>query len=191
VNEHDLVKNAASGDSRAFEQLIIPYEKPIYNFCLRMLGDTYDAQDISQEVFVKVYKNLQKYQVRNNGSFKSWVYTIANNSCIDEIRKRKVRGQPESLDAEIESDDGEMTRQIESDEPSPEEAFVNMERQNSIKKAISELPPDFRQMIVLRDIRGFSYEEIAKITGIKIGTVKSKISRARIYLKEQFIKNYV
>ena len=191
MNEHDLIQDAASGDFRAFEELIIPYEKPIYNYCLRMLCDVYEAEDVSQEVFIKVYKNLKKYQSRTDGSFKSWVYTIANNACIDEIRKRKSRVRPESLDEVYESDGGEMSRQFESGEITPEEAVIKKERQKIITGAISKLPAEFKQMILLRELRGMSYEEIAKITGIKIGTVKSKISRARAYLKEQIKKIYV
>jgi len=191
MNEQDLITDAASGNVHAFGQLIMPYEKPIYNFCRRMLGDDYDAQDVSQEIFIRVYKNIKKYRTRSGASFKSWLYAIANNACIDELRKRKSRIRPESLDAAFESDDGEAYRQLRSPEELPEEAVIKKERQKIIAEAVSNMPASFRQMIVLRDIRGFGYEEIAEITGMKLGTVKSKISRARQYLAEQLQKIYV
>jgi len=189
MNEDDLIKKAVSGDADAYGQLIAPYEKPIYNFCLRMLSNAQDAQDLSQEVFIKVYKNISKYKSRDGASFKNWLYRLANNACIDEIRKRKSRVHPESLDKPMELDENEMERQIDSGLATPEETAIKNERRAAVGNAIRKLPAEFRRMIVLRDLRGLSYEEIADITGVKLGTVKSKINRARGKLRE-LIKDY-
>jgi len=191
MNEQDLIKKAASGDAEAFGRLIEPYERPVYNFCRRVLGDGYDAEDVSQEVFIKIYRSIGGYTDRRAGSFKNWVYRIANNACIDELRKRKARPVAESLDETYESDEGESVRQFESPELPPEEAVLKKERQKIIADAIRNLAPEFKRVIILRDVRGFSYEDIAQMTGMKIGTVKSKISRARVNLKEQIQKKYV
>ena len=190
MNEQSLVRSAATGDARAFEELIIPYEKPIYNFCLRMLNDAGEAEDASQEVFIKVYKNIGRYRERHAGSFKSWVYAIANNACVDELRKRKARARPESLDTVYETEGGEMSAQFASTEQTPEQAVIVNERQKILSDAISGLPTEFRRMIILRDLRGLSYEEISGVTGAKLGTVKSKISRARAALRERVEKKY-
>ena len=191
MDEQELINGAAAGNMRAFEELIIPFEKPVYNFCLRMLGDSRDAQDVSQEVFIKIYKSIKNYRSRFDGSFKCWLYRVANNACIDEMRKRKSRLKPESLDAAYETEGGDMGRQFVSPGKTPEDIAIEKERRAAIKKAISSLPADFRRMIVLREMQGLSYEEISNITGIKIGTVKSKISRARDMLREQIKKTCV
>lgn len=183
VHEQDLLDGAIAGDSACFERLIAPYEKIVFNIAYRMFNNTQDAQDVSQEILIKVYRNLRKYNGTDGGSFKRWVYTIANNACIDEIRRRKARISPESLDSQTELQDGTINRQFESSEDSPEAIILGKERRMQIKSAIEALAPEYRQMIVLRDITGLSYEEICEVTGNKMGTVKSKISRARGKLK--------
>jgi len=191
MNEHTLVRNAASGDAASFENLILPYEKPIYNFCFRMFNNREDAQDVAQEIFLKIFRNLKKFNSRGEGSFKKWLYKVANNACIDELRKRGSRISAESLDEAVESEDGEMSRQYESKESPPDEVVISRERQSEIKKAIAGLPADYKNIIILRDIQGLSYEEIAEITGAKLGTVKSKLSRARTALRDKLIKNEI
>ena len=179
-----LVNKAIAGDTGAFEQLITAYERSVYNIAYRMFNNAHDAQDVAQDIFIKIYKNLHRYQGRENSSFKSWVFAIANNTCIDEIRKRKSRIAPESLDIDIESEDGSIIRQIESDEPLPEDVVLVKERRAQLSAAINKMPAGLKNMIVLRDIQGLSYEEISEVTGMKLGTVKSKISRARASLKD-------
>ena len=139
MNEHTLVRNAASGDAASFENLILPYEKPIYNFCFRMFNNREDAQDVAQEIFLKIFRNLKKFNSRGEGSFKKWLYKVANNACIDELRKRGSRISAESLDEAVESEDGEMSRQYESKESPPDEVVISRERQSEIKRAIAGL----------------------------------------------------
>ena len=186
LNDDTLLQRAASGDMDAFEALIRGYEKLIYNITYRMLGNPDDARDASQEVLIKIYKNLSK--CANMKAFKSWVYTVANNTCIDEIRKRKNR-TADSLDAMIRTDDGEMERQFRADDPTPEERFLRKESNESLQRAIQQLSPEHRALIVLRDIRGLSYGELADATGASLGTVKSRLSRARNQLCQIVLKS--
>jgi len=171
-----LLQRAASGDMDAFEALIRSYERLIFSIAYRMLGNADDARDASQEVLIKIYKNLGK--CANMKAFKSWVYTVANNTCIDEIRKRKNK-TADSLDAMIQTDDGEMEKQFPADDLTPEERLLRKENKEALQKAILQLSPEHRTLIVLRDIRGLSYGELAEATGASLGTVKSRLSRAR------------
>lgn len=174
-------------DLSAFEELIMPYEKLVYNISYRMLGNTEDAKDVSQEVWLKVYKNLSK---RNDmDSFKAWVCTITNNACIDFLRKKKVRIKPDSIDVMYQTDEGEAIISIEDKkEATPEEVLISKERKKAIINAVGMLNPVHKAAIIFRDINGFSYEEIAAITSQNIGTVKSQISRARESLRTILLK---
>lgn len=181
TSEKQILESARAGDTEAFRELIIPYEKLVFNIAYRMLGSAEDACDISQEVWIKVYKNLDK--CTNYDFFKAWLIRITNNTCIDELRKRKVRISPDSYDKQLETEDSEMELQIKSDEETPEEQFLSAQRKAALEKAIQKLSPVYKSVIIYRDIQGLSYEEIAKATEQNIGTVKSRISRARSTLK--------
>ncbi len=180
-----LVKLAKSGDMQAFETLIIKHEKIVYNIALRMFGASEDVKDISQEVFLKVYRNLQQFDEKS--AFSTWVYRIAMNTCIDEMRKRKNK-QTYSLEEELEDTDGSYQKQFADNEETPEQTMMRKEAQSEILQALETLSAEHRMAIVLRDIRGFSYEEIADMTDTTLGTVKSRISRARLQLKEEILK---
>jgi len=175
----DLLRRAASGDMDAFEELIRGYERLIFNITYRVLGNADDAKDASQEVLIKIYKNLHK--CANMKAFKSWVYTVANNTCIDEIRKRKNK-TADSLDKFIQTEDGEIEKQLPADDVTPEESLLRKERRKDLQAAICQLSPQHRTLIVLRDIKGLSYNELADATGTSLGTVKSRLSRARLQL---------
>ena len=177
--DDSLLQRAATGDMDAFEELILGYEKLIYNITYRMLGNAEDARDASQEVLIKIYKNLGK--CTSIKAFKSWVYTVANNTCIDEIRKRKNKPF-ESLNKLIQTEDGDIQQQLPADDPTPEERFLEQERREILQQAICQLSPEHRTLIVLRDIQGLHYEELANATGTSLGTVKSRLSRARTQL---------
>lgn len=181
--ENALAEKTRNGDIQAFEDLITGYEKLVFNVAYRMLGNAEDAKDAAQDVFIKIYKNMTMIgTMKRITAFKSWVYTVTNNTCIDYIRKRKGKDTV-SIDALIETDDGAMVRQIPSDEPTPEAALSKAERAEQIQAGINRLKPKYKTMIVLRDIKGLSYEEIAEITNAPMGTVKSGLSRARLSLK--------
>lgn len=178
--EKGLLERAKAGDIAAFEQLIESYQKKIFNIALRMLGNYDDAGDLSQEVLIRIYKSIGSF--KEQSSFSTWIYRITTNVCLDEIRKRKNR-KIISLDEEIRLEDGEMKRQIESDEPSPEETAEAKDLKKIVNDAIGKLSEEHRIVIVLRDLQGLSYEEIAEVLKCPEGTVKSRINRGRQALK--------
>ena len=176
----EIVEKILEGDTDSFSVIIEKYEKMIYNLAYRIFNNLSDAEDITQEVFIKVYKNL--YKCKGKQCIKTWVYTIAYNTCIDEVRKRKGKNSL-SLDAEIEGEENSFLFEIASSEPTPENVLIEKENILEIEKAINRLNEDGKTLIFLRDIKGFSYNEISEITNLNIGTVKSKINRARNFLK--------
>lgn len=178
--EKGLLERAKAGDIAAFEQLIESYQKKIFNIALRMLGNYDDAGDLSQEVLIRIYKSIGSF--KEQSSFSTWIYRITTNVCLDEIRKRKNR-KIISLDEEIRLEDGEMKRQIESEEPSPEETAEAKDLKKIVNDAIGKLSEEHRIVIVLRDLQGLSYEEIAEVLKCPEGTVKSRINRGRQALK--------
>ncbi len=194
-NERLLLKRAKKGDVDAFEQLIEKYQKKVYNIALKMLGNKEDAYDMSQEVFIRVYRSIDKF--KEQASLSTWIYKITTNVCLDEIRRRKNRFTV-SIDDDMELNDSKVKRQIEYDGPSPEIIVEENELREIINKSIQQLPEQYRVVTILRDIQGFSYEEIANILDVPQGTVKSRINRARAMLrdilyekKELLNKNYV
>jgi RNA polymerase sigma-70 factor (ECF subfamily) len=179
-NEKLLVSKAKAGDVAAFEQLIEAYQKKVYNLALRMTGNQEDAADLAQEAFIRVFRSISGF--KEQSSFSTWIYRITTNVCLDEIRKRKNR-KVISIDEDIHMDDGEMKRQIVSDDPLPDEMAERAELRNIVNDAINSLPEDQKVVITLRDLNGLSYEEIAQVLGIPGGTVKSRINRARQALR--------
>lgn len=182
LSDEELVKKAVQGDMNAFEDLIKKYERLIYSICYRMFNNAEDAKDISQEVFLKVYKNMER--AIGKGSFKSWICTVTNNACIDQLRKTK---KTISLDAPV-NDDEKLKREVVDSDPLPEEKLINSEKKEVIQRAIDKLPPDYKSIIILRDVNNLSYDEISEILEINIGTVKSRISRSRKKLKDIYLK---
>jgi RNA polymerase sigma-70 factor (ECF subfamily) len=180
--ERELVNKSKNGDMDAFSELISSYEKKIYNIALRMIGNREDAYDMAQEVCIKIYKNINSF--KGDSSFSTWVYRITSNVCIDEIRKKKY-AMPLTM---VNDSAKEFEIPIESHNSLPEDIIERKEKIKDIKKCIIELPPEYRIMIILRDIRGHSYEEISNILNLNMGTVKSRLSRARAILKDK-LKN--
>ena len=195
-SDRNLLDKARKGDIVAFEQLVEVYRKKIFNIALRMTGNHDDAGELTQEVFIRVYRSLRNF--KGESQFSTWIYRIATNMCLDELRRRKKR-KIISLDEEIRMvDDGEVRRQIEDDKPLPETIAETNELKKMVKDALMSLPDEYRLVIVMRDIHGFSYSEIAKIIKCPEGTVKSRINRARKALrgiladkKELFNTDYV
>lgn len=183
--EQEWIARAKAGDMQAFEALILQHEKIVYNVALRMMNHSEDARDISQEVFLKAYKSIGQFDER--AMFSTWLYRITTNTCIDELRRRKGK-QSYSLEEELESEEGSMQRQIADEGETPEESLLRAERADELKKALAQLTEEHRLAVILRDIRGLSYEEIAEIMNLPMGTVKSRISRARNQLKQEILK---
>jgi RNA polymerase sigma-70 factor (ECF subfamily) len=177
--ETQLLETARAGSLPAFEELVSVYEKKIFNYCLRMTNSREDAEDLTQEVFIKVYRSLKSF--KGNSQLSTWIYRIAHNICIDKFRKAKINVFSLSHTKDRE-DEREM--ELVSAELSPEEKMVAREQQEFLQKCINGLKPEYRSVIILRDIQHYSYEEIAGILNVPLGTVKSHISRARTALRE-------
>ncbi len=178
-----LVERAKRGDVEAFERLISQYEKAVYNRSYRLTGNHEDAGDVAQEAFIRVYNSLSEF--RGDSSFTTWLFRIVQNACLDELRKRS-RQRVTSLDETVLVDDGELARQFAAETDGPEQVLERVETQRAVQEAISALDEEYRVVVVMRDIQGYSYNEIADALGINLGTVKSRLSRARNSLKEMF-----
>lgn len=187
MEENLLVKKAQNGDNKAFELLMEDYFKKIYNIAFRMTNNADDAADMTQEVMVKLFRNIGSF--KGDSKFSTWVYRVATNTCLDELKKMR-RHSHTSINAEFDTGDGEMTFDVEDTAPTPEEQTEKSELREMIAAAVAKLSPDHRAAIILRDIRGFSYDEIAKILKCSEGTVKSRISRARAQLKSVIEKDF-
>lgn len=187
VNENKLVNKAVKGDNSAFEALMEKHMGIIYNIALRMATNQDDAEDMTQEIMIKIFRSLGSF--KGNSKFSTWIYRVAVNTCLDELKKKKNKKHL-SLDAEISGADGENQIEIKDDSPSPEKLAEQNELRDMVAAAVKLLSDEHRAVIVLRDIRGMSYSEIAGILGCSDGTVKSRISRARAQLKMILEKEY-
>lgn len=183
-DENLLIKKAKAGDLDAYEQIIKTYEKKVFNLVYRIMKSQEEIEDIAQEVFIKIYKNLKNF--KEESSLYTWIYKITVNVCID-VRKKKRKVI--SIDEKIDLGDSETTIQIEDKEKPLEEQVEVLDMRRRLNQCINQLPESHRIIIILRDIKGLSYQEIAEILDINIGTVKSKINRARVALKELVIKD--
>lgn len=177
AEEQRLIDAAIAGDSAAFEQLIQPLEGRIYAVALRMCANREDAQDCMQESMIRIYRALSGF--KGQSSFSTWVYRITMNTCLDELRRRKAR-KSTSLDSLLDSG---WSPANETD--TPERHAVQSEQRRTIERAIADLPDDMRAAIVLRDIQGLTYDEIADALSVNVGTVKSRISRGRERLRKK------
>ncbi|SNS85231.1 RNA polymerase, sigma-24 subunit, RpoE [Anaerovirgula multivorans] len=180
-----LIEKAKTGDVESFELLIASYQKRAFNIAYRMLGNLEDANDITQEALVKVYRSIHNF--KGNSSFSTWLYSIVNNVCIDFIRKNK---KAKLLYIDKQQDGESYQREIPDEINTPECLFEKNEIKRMVHDAINQLNYEQRNIIILRDIQGFSYQEIAEMINVSVGTVKSRISRARSNLKEIISENY-
>jgi RNA polymerase sigma-70 factor (ECF subfamily) len=176
--DEELIARFQDGDSYAFDQLVRRYKDPLLNFIFRFIGDLIESEDIVQDTFYRVYKN--KHYYKEVAKFSTWIYTIAGNLAKTELRKRKRR-KIFSINKETQS---EKEFELPDPERDPEEEVNSTLTEKHIYKAIRNLPPKFRQVIILRDVQGFSYEEISSIIKVPLGTVKSRVNRARLRLQD-------
>lgn len=184
-NEQALLNKCKNGDVQAFEELVCLYERKVYTLAYRMMGNPEDANDLAQEAFLRAFRAIGSF--RGDSSFSTWLSHIVTNLCRDELRKR-YRISVESLDQEVCLGYSEVKKQIPSAEPTPDEIYEKRELQQEIQELLSTLSPEFRLALILRDIQGFSYQEIAEQMECSLGTVKSRINRARNYLKEKLLQ---
>lgn len=182
--ERELVSRARAGDTAAFEQLMLDSQDRVYTLCLRMTGNREDALDLAQETFFNAWRGLGSFQ--GNSSFSTWVYRLASNACIDFLRKRKRRQQGESPH----SLDDEEAPLPEPADPrgSPEEELERRELRRAVERGLQALPDHHRQVLVMRELSGMSYQEIGAVLDLDLGTVKSRIARARLALKKFLVQ---
>ena len=184
MREQELVSQARAGDTAAFEQLMLDNQDRVYTLCLRMTGDREDALDLAQETFLNAWRGLSSFQ--GNSSFSTWVYRLASNACIDFLRKRKRRQQgeaPLSLD-----DDEAPLPQPEGPRGPPAEELGRGELRRAVERGLQALPEHHRQVLIMRELSGLSYQEIGAVLNLDLGTVKSRIARARMALKNILVQ---
>lgn len=171
MEEDELICRAKEGDIDSFNQLVETYQRAVYNLCLRMLGSAPAAEDATQDAFISAFRGINRLR---GGNFKAWLFRIAANACRDQLRSLRRRPITSLDDAPFE---------FKSDQPSPEDYAMRQELGEEIRKAFTTLSPDQRLAVILRDIEGLDYEEIAQVTGSSLGTVKSRINRGRTRLR--------
>lgn len=178
--EYELVLRVRDGDSDSFEALVLDNQTKVYNLALRMVGNEDDAFDMSQEAFLKAYNSLEGF--RGDSRFSVWLYRLTTNVCLDFLRS-KARRKYESLTLICDEDDGREV-EIPDERFSPESQAERKELRQALYRGLKALPPDYRAILLLREIDGLSYEEIGAVLSLEPGTVKSRIFRARKRLCE-------
>lgn len=173
--EMNIIYRVLSGDTNAFEALVIENQRQVYTLALKMTGNEEDAYDISQDAFVKAYRSLPKF--RGDSKFSVWLYRLTSNLCLDFLRSRKRRAAFSTSYTNDEDEDREL--EIPDERFSPETVLEKNELRISVNAAMAALPEDYRQILILREINGLSYDEIAEVLSLELGTVKSRIFRAR------------
>ncbi len=181
MDEKHILAKARKGDVAAFEKLVTLYERRVYAAALRSSASPEDAADITQEVFLRAWRSIETF--RGNSGFATWLFRITANMCVDFARRKQSQPQTQALTAE---DDFE--RPIPDNNPTPEEHLDNLELGRELAAALDEVSEDHRRIVILRDVSGLSYTEIADALEISEGTVKSRLSRARLALRDILLR---
>jgi len=182
MDETALIQLAAQGDLDAFNRLVLTYQDLAFNLAYRMLSDEDAAADAAQAAFISAYRSLASYR---GGSFRAWVLRMVTNQCYDELRRRKRH--PQTPLEPVSDEDGEEIESpywLADSAPSPEEALDQRELERAVQHCLEGLPPDFRAAIVMVDLEGLDYQEACTAVGTPIGTIKSRVARARLKLRE-------
>jgi len=184
VTERELLDRARAGDENAFAQLVRDNEKKIYHLALRMTGNPEDAMDLSQEAFLNAWRGLKFF--KGDSAFSTWLYRLASNACIDFLRRERRR-----QDVTVPMPEREEGERVELPDPGPgpEEALERQERRRALEEGMAQLSDKHRQVLLLRESGGLSYQEIAQTLDMEVGTVKSSIARARMALRKILLEN--
>jgi RNA polymerase sigma-70 factor (ECF subfamily) len=182
-DEQALIASAQKGDVRAFNQLVMRYQSLAYNVAYRILNDPDAAADATQDAFISAYKAMAKFR---GGAFKAWILRIVTNACYDQLRRKKRKPTDSLDDLPIDQDHSHYLRDPHE---RPDEVAERRDLNRLLQEAISSLPEDQRTVIVLCDVQGLSYEEISLVTEVSLGTVKSRLSRARAKLRDYLVEH--
>lgn len=183
--EYLIVQQVLEGNTNAFEELVLEYEKKVYNVALRILGNSEDAADMTQEAFIKAFNSLSGF--RGDSKFSVWLTRIVSNLCLDFLRSRSRRP---TVSLSVEDDEGDDVQlDIADVSQSPELLLERSLTRESVRRGLKALPEDYREILLLREIQGLSYDEIAEALNIEVGTVKSRIFRGRKKLCDYLIKD--
>lgn len=182
--ERRWVESAQKGDTESFERIVIAYQQRVFNLAFRLLGDREEAEDLTQEVFLNVFKHLSSF--RGDAQFSTWIYQVTINHCRNRFKylKRRFHHTTESMDDPLQGGEGDIERELPDEADIPEDALYRRQLQKLVQVAVQRLRPDYREIIVLRDIQELSYQEISEVLGLPEGTIKSRLHRARWELKE-------
>jgi len=182
-----LVAQCMAGDQRAWNQMVSGQHKRVYAICYRFTGDPTDAEDITQDVFLKVYRNLASFDA-DKGSFQTWITTLTRNMLVDNYRRTRLDRATDSIDATLSADDDgpTMADRLADTRQNQEQRFSGLELKATIQQALKKLSPELREAVILRDLEDMDYKEIAIVLKIPEGTVKSRISRGRAELARLF-----
>lgn len=179
-----LVLRAQANDRAAFNEIVLRYKSKVYNYIFRMVHSSLDAEDLTQETFLRAYSSIRSFQSR--ASLNTWLFRIATNQCIDFSRKNKrMQGMTTSLSHDSDSDDDESDRDIPDVAYDPQRLLMNKELGTRLNEALMELPIKLRTVVLMYDIEGLPYDEIATVIGCPLGTVKSRLFNARCALREK------
>lgn len=181
MDEPSLIHAAQKGDIHAFNRLILAYQDQVFNQAYRMMGDDDAAADATQEAFISAYKNLSFFR---GGSFKAWLLRIVTNACYDELRRRKRRPTVPLEPVDDDQEEIESPRWLADPSESPEERIERQQLNQALQNCLQDLPPDFRSIVVMVDVQGLDYAEAAHAVGAPLGTVKSRLARARLRLRD-------
>jgi RNA polymerase sigma-70 factor, ECF subfamily len=186
-----LVRRCIAGDSAAWEELVQRYHRRIYNICYRFAGSGDDAQDLTQEVFIKIYRTLGSFDTER-GAFMTWVTTVTRNLLVDHFRKTKQDRMTDSLDVGTSEHEDAMplSEQIRDQSLTPDARAQSVEVGETVQKALQKLSPDLREAVILRDLQDMDYKEIATVLKVPEGTVKSRINRGRAELARLLQRTY-
>ena len=186
-----LVRRCVAGDAVAWEEIVQRYNRRIYNICYRFAGSADDAQDLTQEVFIKMYRTLNSYDMER-GAFMTWVTIITRNLLVDHFRKSKQDRVTDSIDAapSEHEDATPLSDKIQDRTPTPDASAQNRETRETVHRALQKLSPDLREAVILRDLQDMDYREIATVLRVPEGTVKSRINRGRTELARLLQRTY-
>lgn len=185
-----LVRRCLAGDSLAWEEIVRLHNRRIYNLCYRFTNSAEDAQDLTQDVFIRIYRTLATYDVAK-GAFTTWLTTLTRNMLVDHFRRSKQDRITDSIDAGLreEEDSLSLRDRIEDAGPGPEDRVASKETQKLVQQALARLSPELREAVILRDLQDFDYKEIAQALRVPEGTVKSRINRGRMELARLLSRN--